>query len=127
MISSDTLETVDTKSKEFYNVVVVDEKGKLLGILYRSDLPDIPPADKTQHLMNYLDGNVKDPITGKMWTVDGVMNYAKIRLHDTVSQAKQEMDKIKKGDPKIRGIVFDNDEMVAIVDYQLLTEVLSNS
>lgn len=120
---TDKLDDVKEKLKKFSNVVVTDETGKPLGILYGSGLIDFGKENNTTILKDIIT-KINDHITNDTWTEKGVHNFAQITLQDTVSQAKQKMDNIKANDPKIRGLVLDGKKIEAIINYQMLTTSL---
>lgn len=112
------------KCQQFGNVVVIDDTGKPLGIIYSSSLLSLA-LDNTA-LQSHFD-KIIDPITNDPWSKKGsVDNFAQLALQDSVSYAKQQMDKIKPNDARIRGLVLDGGKVSNIVNYQMLTQPLSN-
>jgi hypothetical protein len=123
--STDPLNDVKEKCAKFGNVVVTDDNGKPLGMLYSSSFLSLGTAPG-QTLKDNFD-NINDPITDSLWGKDGkVNNFATLTLQDLVSEAKKKMDNVKPNDQRIRGLVMDGGRVANIVNYQMLTQPLSN-
>lgn len=123
--STDLLKDVLDQCAKFGNVVVTDDAGNPLGIIYSSSFLSTP-NDLTKSLNSDFE-NIQDPITKQMWSQNGkVNNFATLTLQDMVSDAKQKMDNINSNDQRIRGLVLVGGKIAYIVNYQMLTQPLSN-
>ena len=70
------------------------------------------------------DRNIKDHITGNIWTEKGVQNYATVNLQDTLQQAISKM-KLISDKQSVRGLVLgDNNKIMGVITYGLLGEVM---
>jgi len=125
----DKVNVVETKAKVFGNVVVVDQK-KILGVLYLKDLK-VTKDNQDKTLKEFLkDGDVKDHITGKNWDVKKSKgleeeNYAKLSYQDKISEARIKMEQVKPKEEKlgeldVLGLVFENENLEAAINYQTL-------
>ncbi|MEO9306709.1 MAG: CBS domain-containing protein [Nitrososphaera sp.] len=122
---TDTLKTVQDQCTQFGNVVVIDENGKPLGLIYSSSLLSL--VGTPDSILKDSFDKITDPITGDLWSKEGkVNNYASLTLQDLVSDAKQKMDNVKLNDQRIRGLVMVGSKVAYIVNYQMLTQPLSN-
>jgi len=125
---NDKLKDVEKSLKEYGNVVVVDDKEKPLGVLYKEDLSDYRlnhisdwQDKKLEEIINTPD-ELKDSISGKSWTKDGVRNFATLTLQDSVQDAISKLDAIKSKNPDVRGIIMTVNKMIGIVNFSILHE-----
>ena len=112
-------------------ILLTTDDGKPLGFLSKSDLfagevkeEDISKIPKT--FKEYLteNKNIKDHITGNIWTENGVQNYATVSLQDTLQQAISKM-RLISDKQSVRGLVLDdNNKIMGIITYGLLGEVM---
>lgn len=99
--------------------------GKVFGLLYHQHLTSLYHKHKNlQSNDKFLDkiGGVQDFLTGRKWDREhGIENYAKLSLDDSLEIAKNKLRSIS-GSAEVRGLVFDGDNLKAIVDHEMVYE-----
>jgi len=105
------------KLKDIPNLVIVDDKKKPLGIIYRWELT-VPPGEtsykKDMKIKDWISEKTRlDYILKTKWTTKGIENYASLMPDHTLKKAKELMDKVKTDrDLSVRGLVFDEEEKI---------------
>ena len=132
----DTISKVRKELQTMSNVLVINDKGAPLGVLYRVDLEkyvginidDDKKGTKDDIELSEVIGEIKsDYITMKPWSKEGVPNYASLRLDNNLFQAKEMMEEIAGSVDhllSVRGIVMDKGNVIAIINFANLTKVI---
>ena len=109
-----------------------DATDKPLGFIYEEDILASTNfkadelKDKLDKFIDFFKANkIKDTITDKNWTENGLenqtKNYAEINLSDTLLQARTKMKDIDTSQ-RVRGLVFDTQkQIVGIITYDLFS------
>ena len=131
---NDNISVVRKELQTMSNVLVIDDKEKPLGILYRVDLekygkividePHEMDYDK-KPLSEFTTKITADYITKKSWKEDGILNYAALSLTDNLLQAKNKMEVISGSTERllsVRGLVIDKGIVIAIINFENLTK-----
>jgi hypothetical protein len=109
-------------------ILLTTDDGKPLGFLSKSDLFTGDTKEdifKEKTFKEYFTQNqVKDNITGNIWTEKGVQNYATVSLQDTLQQAIAKLRLISEKQ-SVRGLVLgDNNKIMGLITYGLLGDVM---
>lgn len=106
------------------NVVIVKDMQNYqpLGVLYDEDIDNL---DENSTLSDMIKSpGVKDHITGKPWSENGISNYATMTRADSISSALQKMSGISSNEADktdVRALVLNNGQLIAILDYQTIS------
>jgi len=125
------VEAVKGQAKVFGNVVVIDDKKKILGVLYLKDLVDAEKErtgekKKGEKLKDFFtNAKPKDNIIDQTWEKKRLEkeNFARLSFQDKISEARTKMEKISK-ERDVLGLIIEKDEVEAAINYKTLLRYL---
>jgi hypothetical protein len=118
-------------SEKSTNIVLIDENGHPLGIIYKTDFTRNSNRTEQQIMEEqrtfqqfFTEMNVTDLIKDERWTENGVENYAEILKNDTLLDARAKMQGISQK-PAVSVLVLDEGKKIlGVVTYELFSNAI---